>query len=106
MESGVPDPSVLMVRFIQIDIEINPLSLRRNFELLVALNVPEIRADENLSHVPVPELVGLCRRLRIRFQIELLVRANEQEIEILFRPACADLSSILRNRVAVNIFFH
>ena len=47
------------MRVIAIDIEVHPLALRRYLEFRVMPDVFEIRADENLGHVPVPQFVGL-----------------------------------------------
>jgi hypothetical protein len=46
LESGVPGPSDSMIRQIKIDIEIDPLSLGRNLELLVPPNIMEVGTDK------------------------------------------------------------
>src|SRR5207302_1891147 len=45
-ESRVPHPTVLVVRIVKLYVEINPFALRRNFELLVTLDISQIRAKE------------------------------------------------------------
>src|SRR5947208_16290714 len=67
-ESRVPYPTVLVVRLVKIYIEINPFALRRDLELLVTLDISEIRAKEYFGHVPIPELVGFVLGIRVWFQ--------------------------------------
>jgi len=43
-----------MVRLVQVDVEVNPFALRRNFKLLIALNVRKIGADKDFRDVPIP----------------------------------------------------
>ena len=45
-----------MVGIGQVDIEIDPLPLRGDFELPISPNVPEIRTDKNFGNIPIPEL--------------------------------------------------
>ena len=45
-----------MMGAMEIDVEVDPLTLRRDFELFIAPDILEIRADENLRDVPLPEL--------------------------------------------------
>ena len=61
-ESGIPQPAAFRQRVHAVDIQVHPFALRRDFEFLVAGDVLEIAADENLGHVPIPELVGLGGR--------------------------------------------
>ena len=91
---------------IEIDIQINPLSLRRNLKFFVAFDVLEIRANERFRDIPIPKPVCLGRRIRIRLQIEFFVRTYEKEVEILLRPARPDLSTIFRLSLAERIRLH
>ena len=68
-----------MVRLAQVNIEVNPFALRRDFKLLVALDIREIGADEDFSDVPIPEFVGFFLSIWRRFKVEFLVGANEQK---------------------------
>jgi hypothetical protein len=51
----------------QINIEIDPLPLGERFEFLVSADVVEIRTDEYLGHVPIPEPKCLGRGAGLRF---------------------------------------
>src|ERR1039458_7390965 len=53
-EAGVPGPPVFVVRFAEVDIQIDPFSLGRDFKLLVALDIRKIGADEDFSDIPIP----------------------------------------------------
>src|ERR1039458_4630883 len=79
---------------IEVDIQIDPLSLRRNLEFFVPFYVLEIRADERFRDIPIPKLVGLGRRIRIRRQIEFFIGTHEKKVEVLLRPARPDLGPI------------
>src|SRR6185436_11636958 len=61
---------------------------------LVLLDVREVRADERLRDVPVPELVGLRGGGRIRMEVQLFVGTDEEQIQVLRRPARADLGAV------------
>ena len=60
LKSRVPLPTLLVMWLRQVDVKIDPFALRRDFELFIAPDILEIRADENLRDVPVPELEGFC----------------------------------------------
>src|SRR5438445_8779711 len=105
-ESRVPCPTMLVVWLVEIYVEINPFALRRDFKLLITLDVINIRANEYFGHVPIPELVGFVLRIRIWLQREFLIRADKQEIEILVRPAGAHFRAIPGNALAVRILLH
>jgi hypothetical protein len=60
-----------MMRFVEINFQINPLALRRNLKFLVTPDVCEISSDENFRHIPVPEFVRLGRPIWIWLQVEL-----------------------------------
>src|SRR6516164_1859482 len=92
-----------MVGSVEIDIEINPLSLRRYLEFFVASNVLEICADKSLGNIPVPELVRLGRCVGIGLQIQFFIRAYEKNVEIPLRPARPDFRSILRESAPVRV---
>src|SRR5262249_41108958 len=47
-ETGVPGPAVFVMGTVEIDIEVDPFALRRDFEFLVALDIGEVGADEGL----------------------------------------------------------
>src|SRR5215472_3150666 len=55
LETGVPEPAVLMPWGVEVDVQVHPFTLRRHLEFLVSSDIVEIRADERLGHVPVPE---------------------------------------------------
>jgi hypothetical protein len=57
LEAGIPGPTVLVMRFTEIDIQIDPLSLRRDFKFLIVLNV-EAPAEEDFDHIPIPQFAG------------------------------------------------
>src|SRR6266568_5785751 len=106
LEAGVPGPSVFVMRLAQVNIEINPLALWRDFKLLVALDIPKIGADENFGHVPIPQFVGLFLSIWRGLKVEFLIRADEQKVEIALCPARADLGAIPRNSLPETIFLH
>ena len=56
LKSRVPLPTLLVMWLRQVDVKIDPFALGRDFELFIAPDILEIRADENLRDVPVPEL--------------------------------------------------
>src|SRR5438445_515245 len=105
-ESRVPHPTILVVRLVKIYVEINPFALRRNFELLVMLDVSKIRANKYFGHVPIPQLVRFVLRIRVRLHRELLVRADKQEIQVLARPSGAYFRPISGNSLALRIALH
>src|SRR5215470_7704254 len=92
------------MRFFQVNVEIDPLALWRNFEFLVALDVREIRADECFRDFPVPQFVGFFLRIGIGLQAKLFVRAEEEEVEIVFRPARADFRAVSLDGIAEAVF--
>ena len=69
-----------MVWRIEIDIEVGPFPLRRDLKLPVSADILEIRTDENLCHVPIPEPICLRSRFRIRLEIQLFIGANEKKV--------------------------
>jgi hypothetical protein len=74
----------------EIDVEVNPLALRRDFELFVPANVVGVGPQEYLHDVPVPELVGFLFEIRIGLEIERLVRivgAGKEQVEVVECPA-------------------
>ncbi len=89
----------------QVDVKIDPFALRRDFELFIAPDILEIRADENLRDVPVPELEGVCQRIWIGFQIERFVRADEQKIEIVLGPPRTNCRAVTRKWLPMRIPF-
>src|SRR5215471_8273648 len=103
-ETGVPCPPVFVVRLAQIDIQIDPFSLRRDFKLLIALDIRKIGADEGFGNVPIPQLIRFFLSIRRRLQVEFLVRADEQKIKIALRPARPDLGTIARNTLSETVF--
>src|SRR3979411_1934735 len=52
LKSRVPLPTFLVMWGRQVDVKIDPFALRRDFELFIAPDIVEIRADENLRDVP------------------------------------------------------
>src|SRR3984893_7867139 len=75
-ETGVPGPATFVVGHCQINIKIDPLPLRRDFEFLVSPDVVEIRTDEYLGHVPIPEPKCLGRGAGLGFYVQFIVRTN------------------------------
>ena len=90
---------------IEIDIEIDPLALGRDFEFLVSADILEIRAEKNLRDIPLPKFVRLALRFGIGLEVELLERANEKEVEVLCRPAGAHLGAIARHGITAPVVF-
>ena len=43
-----------MVWFVQVNIQVDPFSLRRNLKLFVALDIPKIGADKDFGDIPIP----------------------------------------------------
>src|ERR1700722_3315141 len=92
-----------MMRFAQIDVEIEPFSLRGQFEFSIMLDILEIGADEYLGHVPIPEFIGFRGDAGIRMQKQLFIRAAEQKIKILGGPARTNLGAIARQDLIILI---
>jgi hypothetical protein len=53
----------------KIDVEFNPVALRRDFELFVPANIVGVGPQEYLDDVPVPELVGFLFEIRIGLRL-------------------------------------
>src|SRR5882762_10563992 len=103
-ESGVPGPSLFVVRLVQVDIEVNPLALRRYFKFLITLDVLEVGTEEHFRDIPVPKFVGFLLCIRRRLEIQLPVGANEKEVQVVRGPTRADLRAIAGNWFAVRVF--
>jgi hypothetical protein len=102
-EAGVPLPRVLISLLVEIDVEVNPFALRREFEFFIAADVLEVGANEGLGDVPVPEPIGLRRCVGRGFQIELFVGRSEEEIEAVLGPTGADLGAMGGNGRAIRV---
>src|ERR1035438_7960274 len=98
-EAGVPGPPVFVVRLAEVNIEVNPFALWRDFKLLVALDICKIGADKDFGDVPIPQFVGFFLSIWRRLKVEFLVGADEQKIEISPRPARPDLGAIPGNHL-------
>src|SRR5437667_9309590 len=59
LEAGIPGPTFLVMRFMEINIQVCPFSLWRNLKLFVPLDILEIGTDEDFGHVPIPQSVRL-----------------------------------------------
>src|SRR5579864_1667615 len=68
-EAGIPFPAVFVMWAVEIDVKVDPLALRRDFEFLVALDIGEVGANEGFGDVPVPELVGFFVSVWVRFEM-------------------------------------
>ena len=95
-----------MIRFIEIDIEVDPLSLRRQFQFLVAQDHLEVRAGKRFGDIPVPKLVGFGRRIWIGLEMQFFIRTGEKNVEIPRRPARPDFGSISGLLPAVGVCIH
>jgi len=93
-KAGVPGPTIFVMRLRQVDIQIDPLPLRRHFELPVSTDVLEVGTNKHLGEVPIPELVRFRRSTGRGFKIQFFVRTDKQEVQILFCPARADFRAI------------
>src|SRR5665213_1355857 len=69
LKAGIPDPAIFMVCPVQVDVEVDPLSLRGNLKFFIAAYIVKVRADKNLRNVPIPELVSLGFRMWIRLEV-------------------------------------
>src|ERR1039458_2874325 len=58
-EARVPRPAIFVMRLGQVNVEIDPLPLRRDFEFFVSADVLKIRTNENLGNIPIPKLICL-----------------------------------------------
>src|ERR1017187_7369472 len=58
-EAGVPRPAIFVMRLGKVNVEIDPLPLRRDFELFVSADVLKIRTNEDLGNIPIPKLICL-----------------------------------------------
>src|SRR5882757_4263038 len=105
-ESGIPGPAFFVVRLVQINIEVDPLPLRRDFEFFVLLDVGEVRSEKHFSNVPVPKLVSFLVTVRRRPEIQSFIGANKQEVEVFRGPTGADFGAIAGNYFPVRILVH
>ncbi len=94
-----------MIGKIEIDIEVDPLALRRYFKLLIPANVLKVGAYKQLSNIPIPEAEGLVHSVRRRLEIKLLVGTCEKEIKIVLRPSGTYPGPVSGNRTAPVIAF-
>ena len=62
---------------VEVDIKVNPFSLRGNFEFLITFDIAEVGTDEHFSDIPLPQLVGFLGRDWRWLQIELIVRTDK-----------------------------
>ena len=69
LEARVPFPAVFMMGAMEIDVEVDPLTLRRDFELFVTLDIRKVGANEGFGYLPVPELVGFLMRVWVRLEM-------------------------------------
>src|SRR3954452_21998078 len=95
-----------MMRFAEINFQIDPFALRRNLEFFVMPDVCEIGSDENLRHIPVPKFVSLGRPVWIWLLVKLFVWALEEEVQIRCRPPCSNFRTIPRIRLPMGICVH
>src|SRR5882762_2134016 len=105
-ESGVPRPTLFVVRLVQINIEVNPLALRRDLQLLVAPDILKVGSEKHFSNVPVPKLVGFLLGVRRGFEIQLLIGANKQEVKMVRGPTRADFGAVGGNYLPMRVFIH
>src|ERR1700734_3042218 len=105
-ESRVPRPARLVMRIVQIHIQVDPFALRRNFEFLVMLYIREVGTDKYFRYVPVPKLVGFLVSIRFRFNVQFFVRTSKQKVQVILRPARANFRAISRDRLSKRVFFH
>jgi len=54
LKPRVPRPAFLVMRVGEINVEVYPFPLRRNFKFFVTANVLEVRTQEYFRHIPVP----------------------------------------------------
>src|ERR1700690_2628374 len=91
--------------FSEVDVEVDPLALGREFEFFVAADIGEVRADEDLGDVPVPQPESLGRRAWVRPEVQLFVGADEEEVEVVWGPAGANFGSVTWARFAESALF-
>ena len=104
-KAGVPEPSAFGQRMLPVDIQVHPFALGRNLELFVARDALEIAPDEDFRHVPIPELVGLTGGRGMGLQMQLLIGADEEEVDIARRPTGADLGTMAGHGLAAGAVF-
>src|SRR5712664_3064652 len=90
LKSGVPAGVVFLV--IEINGQVDPVAGRGNLELTVVVDVCPIVAQKELNHVTVPELEAIFAGIRGEPEIQLVIRRDEQEIQIGVGPEGAHLS--------------
>lgn len=106
LETGLPGSKGDLVRLLQIDIEIEPFALRGQFELSIAVDRVELGTDEGLRHIPVPETTRGPVQYRVRLEMQLFIRAEEEKVQIGGRPARTHLGIVPGNFVPVCIVSH
>jgi hypothetical protein len=83
-----------MIRKVEINIEVNPLPLWRDFELFISPDVLKVGTNKKFCDIPIPKPIGLFHRVRRGLQIQFLVGACVEKVEIVLRPPGTYLSSI------------
>src|ERR1035437_4299271 len=84
-----------MTQQAQVHIEIDPFALRRHLELAVVPDILKVGPDEHLCHVPIPQFIGLRVEPGRGLQMQLLVLAGEEKIEVSRAPARAYFGAML-----------
>src|SRR6266496_2233154 len=92
-KSGVPGPTVFVVGFVQVNIQVDPFSLRRNFKLSIVFDIMKIGTNEPLRHIPVPALICLSGNNSRGFHMEFVIGTDKQEVQIVFSPAGANFGT-------------
>src|ERR1700750_2208130 len=95
-----------MMWLVEIDIEIDPLSLRGQLKFFVASEFLKVRADKSLRDIPIPKLIRFCRGVGLCLQIKFFIGTDEKNVEILLRPARPNFCSIFRKELPVGICLH
>ena len=68
------------------------------------MDVVEVCTDEDFSNIIIPEFVGLGVGDRIGNEVELLIGASHEDVEVARCPACPDLCAVAR-RLDTHVVF-
>ena len=94
LPSGVPFGIVVIAA--DIDVQVHPITGRRDFEFAIALDVRPITAQEKFHYIPVPKFQPVPRIVSGQPEIQFGIRTDEQEIQVGVSPEAADFGFELR----------
>ena len=81
---------------IEINRKVDPITSWRDFKLAIVSDVCPVVAEEHLDYIAVPEADPLFAVVRGKEQIQVRVRAFEEQVEIVISPEGSDGTPAIR----------